>query len=153
MARVTATINGLSFNTGPDGNGIDWRLAEVEGWEAPAVRQQLVDRVGADGSVLVETAYSHRPLVLRGWAICTSNTMLWTARQELAAQLDTAGATDGADAVLTVNEPTVAKRATVRLAGAIRVRELSDKVFEFEAPLVAPDPRKYRITEVTTSIS
>lgn len=150
MAAVNVTLGGLSFNAATvDGNGAKWRIARIEGWDSPSVRQSLFDPTGVHGQVVAEILYGSRAIVLTGTCTTPSEAAYWLSHTALA----TATNSLAIPGTLVVNEPTP-KQASVVRAGEVRMRPIGAyRGFEFEVPLLAPDPRKYATTAVSGALT
>lgn len=146
MITLTTSVATLHLSTGAaDADGVVWKApAAPDGWEASPMRQTLEPKVGADGSILVESHRDARALVLAGTARAPTPAASWSARRGLAAM---AAAMIGADGTLTLTEPglsgLVTQSLTVRYAERLRIEHVSPTFFRFQFPLIAPDPVKF----------
>lgn len=148
MAPTQVTVGSITFNNNSaDSNGTKWWLTDVEGWDAPPVRQSVVDVSTRHFGSMAESLLAPRPLVLKGVAMTSTTNGYFNSKDKLHSvfNLIEAGAS------LTYAESVYTKKVTVWLAGPIRLR---DRVahFEFEVPLIAPDPLKYNNTATTGTL-
>lgn len=138
MAAVVVTLGAVTFGNGtPDANGATWHIEEIDGWDAPDLRSTLHDLPGHDRQGLGPLLHRGRAIALRGICQTPTDAAFWASRLKLG------GATllTSAGGVLTVAETTT-KKITVYRAGRVLMRPLGGlKGFEFEVPLIAPDPR------------
>lgn len=140
---ITVTLGSITFGAAgrgaADSDGDRFTVRDLDGWTGAPVDVVTVDRPLSAGSVLVRGRYRARTVVISGHAIATSADTVWRVRNKLEACV-----TPGADATLTVNEPSPGstKTLTVRLADALRVRPVGPRTVEFEIPLYAANPTK-----------
>jgi hypothetical protein len=129
----TVTIDGSTV----DANGATWHLKELDGWDSPDLRSTLLDLPGHDRESLGPLLHRGRALSVRGKCQTPTDAAYWASRTKLAGTT-LLTATTG---TLTVAETTT-KKITVSRAGRVLMKPLGGlKGFEFEVPLIAPDPR------------
>lgn len=142
----------ISFNTGTlDADSILWVCTGLEGWETPEPRQTFVNKTGDHGVMLAESYVDRRALILQGviqvpFLVSDSATdaRYWAAWNKLTKTV-TYDIVGGATfTTLTVHESPTARYAMVKLTGRPKFK-ISPKYWEFELPLVAPDPHKYLV--------
>lgn len=144
-------LGGIIFDpdAGPDANGIEWIISELDGWDSPELRQNLLNPTTIHGQVIGESLYGGRAMTATGWICVPNEASFWTARNTLAAATNLVS-TEG---TLIVRE-TPPKKCQVRRAGKLRMRNHDDVyVVEFEIPLIAPDPRKYALDNTVVSLA
>jgi hypothetical protein len=134
------TLNGLTFNDGPDSDGDRFVIGEIPGWDGPGVEQISVERPLSDGAVVVRGRRSARALSVSGHASGSTIENGFRARRKLADAVDALVTADG---TLTVDEGSATYSLTVRLAGQPNTRQLPGNLgVEFDIPLTAADPTK-----------
>ena len=144
------TLNGLVFDPdlGPDANGFEWIINELEGWDSPEMRLQLLNPTAVHGAVIGQSLYGPRPMTASGWIGVPDEPGFWAARNILA----TATNLVTASADLVVHEA-VPKKCRVQRADKLRMRNHPDVlVVEFAIPLIAVDPRKYALDGTVVSL-
>jgi hypothetical protein len=138
MTVSEVRLAGLTFNSGPDGDGDEFIVSEVEGWDGPGVEQITVERPISDGAIVVLGRQTARTLVLTGWVVAVPENM-GRARRKLATAMASIVAADG---TLAVDEEDGTYALTVRLAQGIRTKQAGPLAITFEATLVAATPAK-----------
>jgi hypothetical protein len=138
MAAVAVTLGGITFGSDtPDLNSAVWSVEEIEGWDSPDLREELLDLPGQDRQAIGPLYYKARALVLRGACRTPTDASFWASRT----RLQTATLLTTAAGTLTVAETTT-KKLEVYRAGRLRMRPYKNlRGFVFEVPLTAPDPR------------
>ena len=139
MAVGVVTLGGLTFNGGPDGDGDQFAIGEIPGWDSPGVEQVLVERPLSDGAVVAHGRRTSRALALSGHATGSTIANGFRARRKLAAAIDSLITADG---TLTVDEGDTTYSLTVRLAAEVDTRQAGPYGIEFEIPLIAANPAK-----------
>lgn len=139
MAVTEIRLAGLTFNSGPDSDGDEFIVSDVDGWDSPGVEQILVERPISAGAVLVRGRQASRTLTLSGWVIAADGDHLGRARHKLEVAVTAIITSDG---TLAVDQDDGTWALTVRLAQAVRTRSAGDLAVTFEADLVAADPVK-----------
>lgn len=135
----TVTLGSITFGGGPDGDGDRFTVRDLPGWTGAPVELVTIEKPISAGAVVVRGRYTGRALSIVGHAIATNASTVWRVRNKLEACV-----TPGANATLTVNEPSPSstKTLTVRLADALRVRPIGPRAVEFEISLFAANPTK-----------
>lgn len=137
MALVV-TLGALTINDDiADANSAKWYLEAIEGWDSPDLRMALQDLPGHDRQALGPVFYNARALSLIGTCDTPTEASFWASKAKLM------GATNltNTPGLLTVTETTTKKIAVYR-AGRVRLKPLFNLMsFDFEVPLIAPDPR------------
>lgn len=138
MAAVVVTLGTVTLDgTTVDANGATWHLSEIDGWDSPDLRATILDLPGHDREALGPLLHRGRALSLRGTCQTPTDAAFWASRTKLA------GATllTSVSGTLTVAETTT-KKIAVNRAGRVLMKPLGGlRGFEFEVPLIAPDPR------------
>jgi hypothetical protein len=145
----TWTLDGLSFNTGPDANGFSYLVRTSDGWKgSPPRRPDLADRPDASGSFRGPNYASSRVVELDGVAIAPSA----STRDQMADLLEGLCRNPNPLYDLVRNERGRSLRLGVEIQGRIDVRELPDGcAVAFNIQLVASDPRKFSTTVKSAS--
>lgn len=148
MAAVPVVLGTITFGDGvPDADGAFWRLAAIDGWDSPEVRQQFHEPTGRHGLRLGSSLYGPRALLLAGSCVVPSDAAFWLAFNRLAAVT-----AFPATPTLAVYETTPKSCAVVR-SDRIRMKPFGPlNGFEFEVPLIAVDPRKYALSNTSTAL-
>lgn len=140
MAATVWTLSTLSFNSGADGSGVEWWADVPMGWSVPTSTGRAMDRVTADGAVILGARKAQRALlVTKATVLAPSHTARWAAQNALETVVEGLIATS---ATLSVVEPTATKSLSVRYLSGFVLRVRSDVSFEFDLPLVALSPTK-----------
>lgn len=142
MAVTEVRLAGLTFNSGPDGDGDEFVISDVDGWDSGGVEQVTVERPLAAGAVLVRGRKASRTLTVSGWVFASSSAHLGRARQKLETAFDGIITADG---TMAVDQDNGTRTLTVRLAQQIRTRPFeADRsvAITFQADLIAVSPAK-----------
>lgn len=137
MPIAVVRLAGLTFNSGPDGDGDEFVVSNIDGWDAPGIEQTVVERPLSDGGVIAYSRRTSWALTVAGWVLAA--TSMGEARRKLADALDGIVTADG---TLSVDEDDGTYELTVRLAQRLRTRQASDMAITFEADLIAVVPAK-----------
>lgn len=142
MASITITLGSITFgaaSAAADGDGDRFTVRDLTGWTGPPVELVTVEKPISDGAVVALGRYKSRTVIISGHAIATSAATVWRVRNKLEACV-----TPGTAVTLTVNEPSPGstKTLSVRLADALRIRQVGPRAVEFEIPLFAANPTK-----------
>jgi hypothetical protein len=141
MTSATWTLDGVSFNTGPDANGFAYLVSKSVGWSGSApARPDLTDRPSANGSYRASNYTGPKVVELEGVAECAD----WADRDALSDSL--AGLCADPDTLypLVRTERTRTLRLTVERLGKIEVTEFPDGfTVGFNIQLVASEPRRF----------
>jgi hypothetical protein len=136
----------LQFGT-QDTSGTAWALLGVDGMDGAPTDGQVVQRAGDHGGYPTPQFYAPRPITLRVFASATSQAERDQARalmQQVVPVSDLA--------TLVYNEP-IPKTLQVRRSGVIKETYPDLMSVEFNALLIAPDPRKYGAATSVTVIA
>ncbi len=146
MAAVVVTLGSITLgNDVADGNGAIWHVGEIDGWDAPDLRATVLPLAGEDREAMGPVLYKGRALSLKGTCVTPTDAAFWASR----AALSTATLLTTTSGLLTVAETTT-KKISVYRAGRVLMRPLGGlHGFEFEVPLIAPDPRILANTATT----
>lgn len=139
MAVTSITLAGLTFNNGPDGDGDEFIISDVDGWDGGGVELITVEKPLSAGAVLVRARKASRTLTISGWVVADSGAHLGRARRKLETAFDGIITTDG---TFTVNQDDDTYALTVRLAQSLRTRSVGSVAITFEADLLAVNPAK-----------
>jgi hypothetical protein len=131
-------LAGLTFNSGPDGDGDEFIISDVEGWDGPGVELISVERPISDGAILVLGRQTARTIVITGWVVAVPENM-GRARRKLATAMASIVAANG---TLAVDEEDDTYSLTVRLAQGLRTKQAGPVAITFEATLLASNPAK-----------
>jgi hypothetical protein len=138
MAGVEVRLAGLTFNDGPDGDGDEFIVSDLDGWDGPGVELVVVERPVSDGAVVAFGRRTARALVLSGWVVAAEGHM-GRARRKLETAMYSLVGTGG---TLEVDEDADTYALTVRLSAALKTKQVGPTAITFQAPLVATDPDK-----------
>lgn len=138
MTVSEVRLAGLDFNSGPDGDGDEFIISDVEGWDGPGVELITVERPLSDGAVLVRGRQTARTLSITGWVVAAPGYM-GRARRKLAAAMAGIVGTNG---TIEVDEEDATYSLTVRLAVGLRTKQAAPLAITFQADLLAVDPEK-----------
>lgn len=139
MAVTEISLAGLTFNSGADGDGDEFIVSDVEGWDGSGVELVTVERPLSAGAVLVRGRKASRTLTVTGWVVASDGTHLGRARRKLEVAFDSIITADG---TFEVEQDDGTYTLTVRLAQALRTRSAGDIAITFEADLIAAEPVK-----------
>lgn len=138
MAAVIVTLGGITFGSDtPDLNSAVWSVQEIDGWDSPDLRMELLDLPGQDRQALGPIHHKGRAISLRGKCATPTDASFWASRARLAA----ATLLTTAVGSLAVAE-TATRKIDVHRSGRLLMRPWRNiRGFDFEVPLLAPDPR------------
>lgn len=139
MAVSEVRLAGLTFNSGPDSDGDEFWIENVDGWDSASVELVLVERPISDGAVIARARRSARPLTVAGCVIASSAGHLGRARRKLEVAMDGIITADG---TFEADQDDGTWAFTVRLAQRLRTRPAGDLAITFEADLIAANPVK-----------
>lgn len=139
MAVTEVRLGGLTFNSGPDSDGDEFIISDVDGWDGSGVELVTVDKPLSAGAVLVRGRKAARPLTLTGWVVAASTAHLGRARRKLEVAFDGIIAADG---TLAVDQDDDTWALTVRVAQPLTTRSAGAAAVQFIAALLAVDPAK-----------
>lgn len=138
MAVTEVRLAGLTFNDGPDDDGDEFIVSDIDGWDGTGVELVTVERPLSDGAVLVRGRRASRALTVTGWVVAAAG-HLGRARGKLEDAIDSIIDADG---TLAVDQDDGTLALTVRLAQQLRTRSVGDLAITFEADLIAVAPAK-----------
>lgn len=126
--------------------GVEWSLTSVKGWGGASSSGETVDRPGADGAWAPAWTLKPKEYTLAGSVDAETPETRWAAEQRFVA------AFDHADTLMVVDDE-VPRQSVVRLNGVPDITRTSPFTFDFEASVLALDPRRYSVAEQTALIS
>lgn len=138
MAGAVVRLGGITFNSGPDGDGDDFIVSDLDGWDGGGVELGQVEKPLGDGAVIVYGRRTAWTLTLSGWVVAGPEG-IGPARRKLTAALY--ALVELAD-TLEVDEEDGTYGLDVRLSGNLRTRQQGPDAISFEVALVAPIPTK-----------
>lgn len=150
--RHKVTVGSVTFNevaTKPTGAQY-WNIDALEGWDSTTEVEVFVTSRGGsvDGDIMGEfTPARTRHLVVAGYILGTSEAI----GEELAGLLIKDAFPRNTELTLTRHE-TTPKFLRVRRSGAVEIQRTMENGFRFQVPLMAPDPFKYSVNEVTSGL-
>lgn len=139
MAVSEVRFAGLTFNSGPDGDGDEFIISNVEGWDSGGVELVTVERPLSTGGVLVRARKASRTMTVNGWVVASDITHLGRARRKLEVAIESIILADG---TFEVDQDDDTWTLTVRLAQPLRSRDAGAQAITFEADLIALNPTK-----------
>ena len=85
MTALRVDLGTVSFNTGPDADGVSWHIERdgLEGWDSPDVNAEDTPVTGHHGQAALWALYGGRPLIARGWVEAPTAPKLWAAHARL----------------------------------------------------------------------
>lgn len=128
-----------------DTDGIAWLWQKLEGWDGPDVTGGLLQRAADHGAWPSPQFYQPRTLTWTVMATAPTQALRDVARAKLSAAIPVSQL-----AVLRYDEP-IPKQAFVRRSGKITETYPTLTDVSFNIGLVAPDPRKYAVTQKVVS--
>jgi len=129
-----------------DDFGVDWVVTEEDGWSsAPSARTDMTDAERRDGADDAPTFEASRVITLSGTAIAPD----WIEQNRAKDRLNGVAYRSRGLHRLVVTEHHATRYADVRRSGASKVADRPGFAFDFTLSLVAPDPRRYAVTETT----
>lgn len=139
MSVSEVRLAGLTFNSGPDGDGDEFFISDVDGWDSTGVEFVAVERPLSDGGVIVRSRRASRALTVTGWVVAADADNLGRARSKLEVAFSGIITADG---TMAVDQDDGTKTLTVRLAQPLRSRSVGAMAITFEAGLLAANPIK-----------
>lgn len=139
MAVTEVRLAGLTFNSGADGDGDEFIVSEVDGWDSPGVEVIAVERPVSDGAVIAFGRRASRPLTFSGWVVASGPEHLGRARRKLEVAFNGIVTANG---TLAVDQDDDTWELTVRLVQALRTKSVGNMAVTFEAGLLAANPAK-----------
>lgn len=142
-------LDDLVFNEdAADSDGVYWYITDLVGWDSPGLRQTGIDPSSRHGTSIAKGLLDARAMTLKGVVKAPTLEGFYNAQHGLQGRLNSLFDT----CPLKVTEEIVRVVDVVR-AGPVRTRMLGMLAFEFEAPLIAPDPLKYTASPTSTTIA
>src|SRR3954447_289154 len=144
---VTATLDGLSFGTGPDSNGFSLVVNEWDGWyDSPPSAPQITDRADTDGAFRGPNPRGAKYQQL----VCTGYSTSETNRELLIDKIAALLADRNTVYPLVRNDRTRTLAMYVERDGKIAIKSRPDghHVY-FTIPLVSKDANKYTANNAT----
>lgn len=139
MAATVWTLDTLSFNSGPDGGGVEWWADVPTGWHTPRSTGRVVVGVGLTGALVLWARDAPRTLQATAYVLAPSYSARWAAQNALEAIVE---AMITVPATLQVDELVGSKSVEVRYIDGMAVTVRSAVSFTFLLPVVALDPAK-----------
>lgn len=138
MAVTEVRLAGLTFNSGPDSDGDEFVISDIDGWDDSGAQLVTVEKPISDGAILVRARRPARALTVTGWVIAAPG-HLGRARRKLEVAMNSIVTADGN---LDVDQDDDTWRLVVRRAQRLRSRTFGDIAITFEADVVALNPAK-----------
>lgn len=139
MAVTEVRLAGLVFNSGPDADGDEFIVSDVDGWDGSGVELVTVEKPLSPGAVIARARKASRPLTFTGWVVASSGAHLGRARRKLEVAFDGIITANG---TLAVDQDDDTWALTVRLAQPLTSRSVGSAAITFIADLLAVDPAK-----------
>lgn len=139
MAVTEIRLAGLTFNHGPDSDGDEFIISEVDGWDSGGVELVTVEKPLSAGALIVRARKASRTLTLNGWVVAADTAHLGRARQKLETAFDGLITASG---TLAVDQDNGTRSLSVRLAQGLRTKTVGAIAITFEADLIAISPAK-----------
>lgn len=128
-----------------DSDGVTWGVTGWDGWDSAAISPATTRLTGRHGLAMLESRYQGRTVVLRGDAVCPSESAYWGAQNRLASLVALM-----TTSTLTFYE-TITKSLDVVAAAPVKVRTTpSLRFFEWDLALLALNPFKRGATHTVT---
>jgi hypothetical protein len=139
---------GLDIEFGQtDSQGVTWLWQKLEGWDSPDVQGGgVIARSGDHGAWLAPQYYAARALTLTVTASAPTQALRDAARAKLQQAVPVSDL-----AMLRYDEP-VSKYSWVRRSGRVTEKYPTLSDVTFTIGLIAPDPRKYAVTQRSLTI-
>lgn len=145
---VRVDLFGIICNTGvPDGSGVQWNVASVDGWSSPRVRQSIDYPTGRAGAIATFEQYGERVLRVSGDIVAPDQATAWAVYETLSALPGVGGS-----GPVAVYEATP-KQVTVRQADQPELTDPVGGCLDFLLSLVAVEPFKRALSPTTASIA
>lgn len=135
------SVGGLSFNVGPDSNGVEWIVSDEAGWYSTAgIKATRAEKSSALGVIRMMEYKGGRSIAFNGVIAAPSAATLRRAIDQLLGVCPDPGTLYP----LTVtDEAGVSYTAYVCIDGQILTKALSAFTVSFSLQLFAPDPRRF----------
>lgn len=139
MAVTEVRLAGLTFNSGPDADGDEFVISEIDGWDDDGAALITVEKPQSDGAILVRARRPARALTVTGWVVASSDAHLGRARRKLEVAMSSIVTANGN---LDVDQDDDTWRLVVRRAQRLRSRTVGGVAITFEVDLLAVSPAK-----------
>lgn len=139
---TTWTLGSISFNSGPDGDGVEWWADVPTGWHTPRSAGRVVNRAGVHGGLIFGARKAPRTMQITATVIAPDATDATEARNALEALAESMIASAE---ILQVNEPGGSKKLDVRYVDGLNITVRSAVMFTFQMPVVALSPTKVAV--------
>lgn len=135
------TVGGLSFNVGPDTNGVEWIISEESGWYSTAgIKTTRSEKSSALGVIRMQEWKGGRSIAFNGTIAAPTQTLL---RRAIDSLLGVCPLPDQLYTLTVTDESGVATTASVSIDGQILTKAQSATSSTFSLQLFAPDPRRF----------
>jgi hypothetical protein len=141
-------IGGVTFNQGPDIDGVVWSCGGITGWHGSPTQVEVVDPTGSNGGVEVERRAPARSVVVPGSVWAPTQELAWEAHRVIANSMPGrmgAGVMDFYE--------TVPKRLRIKQGVRPELPSPAAGTFEFLLTLLALDPFKTGLTPTVVTIA
>lgn len=143
------SVGGVTFNKGPDTNGVEWIISEESGWYSTAgIKTTRAEKSSALGVVRMLEYKGGRSIAFNGVINAPNIGVLRRAQDQL---LGVCPLPDVLYPVQVTDESGVTYMANVAIDGQIITKALSAFSVAFSLQLFAPDPRRFG-TQHTLSV-
>lgn len=148
---MKVTLNGQVMNPldyAADVDGVNWLVTGLDGWDSPDIRASVVTPTARHGDVTAKALLASRSLTLYGLVKASTLAGFYTAQnrlQEFSSSMVVP--------MSFVVEEDIERVCYVVRAGRVRTTPAGLRALTFEMPLTAPDPLKYAVTPVVTSVA
>lgn len=143
----------------PDSNGVKWGLFDLDGWNNGVdVKPATYDRPFQDGATLDRFTYAARMLTLHGGLVAPTAALATAAVRELMQGTnphdDNYGDALRTLSVVPLDSAGLFQTMGFRRSGSPIIKPSQyGKAYEFQVPMIAPDPRKYAAAQSTATAS
>lgn len=127
---------------------VDWRMQKLDGWDSPDADENAENRTGADGAFDAPNYYGARLVTVGGMFTAPD----YETREAAEYRLRQAVPLRGRLIRLRIDE-TTPKYVLGRRSGRLKITPVDDVHTQWEATILAPDPRKYGIDPVQVTLS
>lgn len=142
------TLDTIDMNTGkPDSSGASWWVTDSTWFDAPDMRQNIIDRSLGHGSIMASSFMDRRRVMISGVCrVVGTEDNVWRSRDRFMAALTTFTAPKN----LAVNEYGPTKNMSYWSASGATV-QITPGGFTWSVVLICEDPRKYSSVTTTSS--
>jgi hypothetical protein len=142
------SVGGVTFNKGPDVNGVEWIISEESGWYSTAgIKTTRAEKSSALGVVRMLEYKGGRSIAFNGTILAPGIGLLRRAQDQL---LGVCPLPDVLYPVQVTDESGVTYTANVAIDGQIITKALSAFSVAFSLQLFAPDPRRFGTQRTAT---